>query len=352
MGDSAARHTPAQNPAADTPSQTPGPGATGPAAAPPPGAAAPADAPPAAGAPLPEPYLTELAAGVHAFVQPDGGWCLNNAGFITDGDTTLVVDTAATERRARLLRRRIAESGAPTPRMVVNTHHHGDHTYGNCVFAPEATVIGHASCRRELLAAGQQLHAVWPEVEYGDIRLTAPEVTYTDELALHVGDIEVRLIHPGVAHTTGDTLVWLPRQRIVFAGDLVFHGGTPFVFMGSLAGSLRALQLMRTLDAVTVVPGHGPVTGPEVYDGIERYLRFVGRLAQEGRAAGRTPLEVAREADLGPFAELAESERLVANLHRAYAELAGTAPGAPLDVVAGFGDMTVMNGGVPMACHA
>ncbi|MEU8998914.1 MBL fold metallo-hydrolase [Streptomyces caniferus] len=352
MGDSAARHTPAQNPAADTSTaQPPGPGATGPAA-PPPGATAPADAPPAAGAPLPEPYLTELAAGVHAFVQPDGGWCLNNAGFITDGDTTLVVDTAATERRARLLRRRIAESGAPTPRMVVNTHHHGDHTYGNCVFAPEATVIGHASCRRELLAAGQQLHAVWPEVEYGDIRLTAPEVTYTDELALHVGDIEVRLIHPGVAHTTGDTLVWLPRQRIVFAGDLVFHGGTPFVFMGSLAGSLRALQLMRTLDAVTVVPGHGPVTGPEVYDGIERYLRFVGRLAQEGRAAGRTPLEVAREADLGPFAELAESERLVANLHRAYAELAGTAPGAPLDVVAGFGDMTAMNGGVPMACHA
>ncbi|WP_328741857.1 MBL fold metallo-hydrolase [Streptomyces caniferus] len=353
MGDSAARHTPAQNPAADTSTAQPtGPGATGPAAAPPPGAAAPADAPPAAGAPLPEPYLTELAAGIHAFVQPDGGWCLNNAGFITDGDTTLVVDTAATERRARLLRRRIAESGAPTPRMVVNTHHHGDHTYGNCVFAPEATVIGHASCRRELLAAGQQLHAVWPEVEYGDIRLTAPEVTYTDELALHVGDIEVRLIHPGVAHTTGDTLVWLPRQRIVFAGDLVFHGGTPFVFMGSLAGSLRALQLMRTLDAVTVVPGHGPVTGPEVYDGIEHYLRFVGRLAQEGRAAGRTPLEVAREADLGPFAELAESERLVANLHRAYAELAGTAPGAPLDVVAGFGDMTVMNGGVPMACHA
>ncbi|MFJ9472571.1 MBL fold metallo-hydrolase [Streptomyces caniferus] len=353
MGDSAARHTPAQNPAAETSTaQPPGPGATGPAAAPPPGTAAPADAPPAGGAPLPEPYLTELAAGVHAFVQPDGGWCLNNAGFITDGDTTLVVDTAATERRARLLRRRIAESGAPTPRMVVNTHHHGDHTYGNCVFAPEATVIGHASCRRELLAAGQQLHAVWPEVEYGDIRLTAPEVTYTDELALHVGDIEVRLIHPGVAHTTGDTLVWLPRQRIVFAGDLVFHGGTPFVFMGSLAGSLRALQLMRTLDAVTVVPGHGPVTGPEVYDGIERYLRFVGRLAQEGRAAGRTPLEVAREADLGPFAELAESERLVANLHRAYAELAGTAPGAPLDVVAGFSDMTVMNGGVPMACHA
>ncbi|MFI1616578.1 MBL fold metallo-hydrolase [Streptomyces lydicus] len=299
-----------------------------------------------------EPYLTELAAGVHAFIQPDGGWCLNNAGFVTDGDATLVVDTAATERRARLLRRRIAESGAAVPRTVVNTHHHGDHTYGNGVFAPEATVIGHTACRRELLDAGHQLHAVWPEVEYGDIRLTPPTVTYDRELTLHVGDIEVRLIHPGVAHTTGDTIVWLPERRVVFTGDLVFHGGTPFVFMGSVSGSLRALRLLRSLDATTVVPGHGPVTGPEVYDGIERYLEFVGRLAQEGRAAGRTPLEVAREADLGAFAELAESERLVANLHRAYAELDGREPGAPLDPLAGFGDMTAMNGGVPMACHA
>ncbi|MFI1306239.1 MBL fold metallo-hydrolase [Streptomyces sioyaensis] len=342
MGDETARTTPPRHSAAPATARSTGPDAAGPDPA----------TPPAAGPAVPEPYLTELAAGVHAFIQPDGGWCLNNAGFVTDGDDTLVVDTAATERRARLLRRRIDGSGAPAPRTLVNTHHHGDHTYGNAVFAPEATVVGHASCRRELLAAGHQLHAVWPQVAYGDIRLTAPEVTYTDELTVHTGGIEVRLIHPGVAHTTGDTLVWLPRQRIVFAGDLVFHGGTPFVLMGSLTGSLRALELLRSLDAVTVVPGHGPVTGPEVYDGIERYLRFVGRLAQEGRAAGRTPLEVAREADLGPFAELAESERLVANLHRAYAELAGAAPGSPLDPIAAFGDMTALNGGVPMACHA
>ncbi|MCR8575802.1 MBL fold metallo-hydrolase [Streptomyces sp. Isolate_219] len=352
MDDATAPRKTARTSATPSAARSTGPGATGPDATEPPGAGTPAAPPPAAGPPVPEPYLTELAAGVHAFIQPDGGWCLNNAGFVTDGDATLVVDTAATERRARLLRQRIAESGAPAPRTVVNTHHHGDHTYGNGVFAPEATVIGHASCRRELLAAGHQLHAVWPEVEYGDIHLTPPEVTYTDELTLHVGEIEVRLIHPGVAHTTGDTVVWLPRERIVFAGDLVFHGGTPFLFMGSLAGSLRAVRTLRALDAVTVVPGHGPVTGPEVYDGIERYLRFVGRLAQEGRAAGRTPLETAQEADLGPFAELAESERLVANLHRAYAELAGAAPGVPLDPMAAFADMAVLNDGVPMACHA
>ncbi|MFD9815380.1 MBL fold metallo-hydrolase [Streptomyces sp. NPDC059080] len=299
-----------------------------------------------------EPGLTELSPGVSAFVQPDGGWCLNNAGVVTDGEATLLVDTAATERRARLLARRIAESGAPAPRTVVNTHHHGDHTYGNAVFAPAATIVGHAACRSELLAAGHQLEAVWPETDFGDIVLTPPSLTYTDELTLYVGDIEARLIHPGVAHTRGDTVVWLPGRRTVFTGDLIFHGGTPFLLMGSLAGSLRALELLRSLDATTVVPGHGPVTGPEVYDTVERYLRYVDELARRSHVAGLSPLEAATGADLGRFAELAESERLVANLHRAYAELEGAEPGAPLDVGAAFADMTVLNGGVPVACHA
>lgn len=81
------------------------------------------------------PFTVEVAPGVHAYVQPDGGWCLNNAGWVTDGHTTLLVDTAATERRALMLREALVASGAPMPAHVVNTHHHGDHTYGNAVFA-------------------------------------------------------------------------------------------------------------------------------------------------------------------------------------------------------------------------
>ncbi|MEU3462308.1 MBL fold metallo-hydrolase [Streptomyces sp. NPDC006733] len=300
-----------------------------------------------------EPYLMELAPDVHAFCQPDGGWCLSNAGFVSDGTSTLLVDTAATERRTRLLRDAITAAGAPHPEYVVNTHHHGDHTYGNGLFAAGGSaIVGHTACRSEVLAAGRQLHGVWPDVDYGDIRITPPTVTYSESMRLHTAGSEVRLFHPGVAHTPGDTIVWLPRQRIVFTGDLVFNGGTPFILMGSLNGSLRALDLLRSLDAEIVVPGHGPVTDPGAFDTMERYLRHLGALAESGRAAGRTPLETARAADLGPFAQLRESERLVANLHRVYAELDGIAPGAPLDVPAAFADMTKMNGGVPVACHA
>ncbi|MGE7389963.1 MBL fold metallo-hydrolase [Streptomyces sp. NPDC004126] len=299
-----------------------------------------------------EPYVVQPAAGVHAYVQPDGGWCLNNAGWISDGGRTLLVDTAATERRALALREAVAASGVPLPRTVVNTHHHGDHTYGNAVFAPEALIVGHDNARAEQLAAGHQLELIWPATDFGAIEITAPDLTYRDRLTLHVGGTEVQVIHPGVAHTTGDSVVWLPRQRVVFTGDLVFAGGTPFLAMGSLAGSLRALELLRSLGAETVVPGHGPLTDASAYDATERYLRHVAELAREGREKGLTPLEAAQGADLGEFAAWRESERLVANLHRAYAELAGEPEGAPLDIMAVLRDMTVMNGGTPILCHA
>ncbi|WP_327131451.1 MBL fold metallo-hydrolase [Streptomyces sp. NBC_01343] len=299
-----------------------------------------------------EPYLVQPASGVYAYVQPDGGWCLNNAGFVSDGGRTLLIDTAATERRALALREAVVAAGVPLPRTVVNTHHHGDHTYGNAVFAPEALILGHDNARTEQIAAGHQLELIWPATDFGSVEITAPDLTYNDRMTFHLGETEVRVIHPGVAHTTGDSIVFLPRQGIVFTGDLVFAGGTPFLAMGSLAGSLRALELLRSLGAQTVVPGHGPLTDPSAYEATERYLRYVAELAREGRAKGLSPLEAARAADLGEFAAWRESERLVANLHRAYAELAGEPEGAPLNILAVLQDMTVMNGGTPILCHA
>lgn len=299
-----------------------------------------------------EPYTVALADDVHAYVQPDGGWCLNNAGFVSDGTATLLVDTAATERRTRALGAAVTAAGAPAPRFVVNTHHHGDHTYGNGFFASTAMIVSHADCRREALATGHHLALIWPGTDYGDVRIQGADLTYTEHTTVHVGGVDAEVIHPGVGHTAGDSVVWLPHRRVLFTGDLVFEGGTPFFLMGSLSGSLRALERLRALGAETVVPGHGPVTDPSAFDRTERYLRFVAEVARENRSAGRTPLEAARATDLGEFAALRESERLVANLHRAYSELDGLPGGAALDPLPPFRDMAVLNGGEMMASHA
>ena len=96
----------------------------------------------------------------------------------------------------------------------------------------------------------------------------------------------------------------------------------------------------------------GSVCTPAVFDVIERYLVFVRDLARRGVAADASPLEVARETDLGEFADLLDQERIVGNLHRAYAEIRGAARGAAIDVPAAFGDMVAYNGGRPLRCLA
>jgi cyclase len=298
------------------------------------------------------PRLAEVADRVYAYTQPNGGWCLNNAGLLVGAETTVVVDTAATHRRAGRLRRTVDLLSPGPGRTLVNTHHHGDHTFGNSVFGPGTTIVAHDLARTEMAATGTALTRLWPDVEWGKVRLALPTVTFHDSLTLHLADRVVELIHVGPAHTTNDVVAWLPVERVLFAGDVLLSGCTPFNLMGSIAGSLRAVDRLRALRPRTVVPGHGPVCGPEVLDQTEAYLRWVTALAAQGQEAGWSPLRAAREAGAGPFADLLDPERTVGNLHRAYDERLGGDRGRPLDVVSIFGEMVDFNGGRLPTCLA
>lgn len=290
--------------------------------------------------------LMPVADDVYAFIQPDGGWCVNNAGLIGG---SVVIDTAATQTRAERLRDEVARVGG-APRILVNTHHHGDHVFGNQFFDP-ATVVAHSRQRQEMIESGLGLTQLFPDVDWGDLRLVPPALTFDDAITLHAGDLRVEVFHVGPAHTTNDVVAWIPDRRVLFCGDVALAGATPFCLMGSVSGSLRALDRLRALGASTIVPGHGPVSGPEVFDVTERYLRWLQGLASAGAAAGMSPLDTARSASLGEFGELLDAERLVGNLHRAYAELDGGPPGTPIPILEPFQEMMVFNGGVP-TCHA
>src|SRR5207247_1713013 len=99
------------------------------------------------------------------------------------------------------------------------------------LFASAATIVSHADCRREALAGGHHLALIWPETDYGDIRIHGADLTYREHTTVHVGGVDAEVFHPGVAHTVGDSAVWLPHRRVLFTGDLVFEGGTPFFLM-------------------------------------------------------------------------------------------------------------------------
>ncbi|MDO8615075.1 MAG: MBL fold metallo-hydrolase [Dehalococcoidia bacterium] len=302
---------------------------------------------------VPPPRVEEVSEGIFAYIQPNGGWGLNNAGFIVGREAVTAIDTCFTVKRSRAFAEAVrTAAGARPVQTLVNTHHHGDHTHGNFVFAPGATIIGHERCRQEAIATGLGTTAFWPQVDWGEIRLAPPFVTFAERLNVYADDLRVELIYVGPAHTTNDIVAWVPERKLLFAGDVIFNGGTPFVVMGSLAGSLAALETLRGLGAERIVPGHGPVCAPAVIDDVAAYLRFVRDVAGKGFAAGAGPLELALETDLGRFGEWLDRERLVANLHRAYSELRGEPQGTALPLAGVMPDMVAYNGGQMPRCLA
>lgn len=286
--------------------------------------------------------VEEIAAGVYAYLQPPGGWWVNNTGFLVDTGGVVSIDACSTERRTRAYQDAISTVSRAPVRTLINTHHHGDHTFGNYLFTA-ATIIGQDNIRQQILDFGlPRPDWFWTDVDWGDIELAPPFVTFAERMTLQLDGLRCDIRYAGeAAHTTNDSYVWIPEHSVLFAGDLVFNGGTPFLLMGSVSGAIRAVESLRGLGARTVVPGHGQVCGPEVFDAVLGYIRFVQRHAAAAREAGLSPLEAARQIDLGPYSELLDSERIVGNLHRAYAELDGTS----VDLFAALADMVTFNGG-------
>lgn len=297
---------------------------------------------------VPEPEVRQLDDGIYAYIQLDGSWGLNNTGFLVDDEGAFVVDTCFTEARTRAFLDAMREATSNPPHTLVNTHHHGDHTFGNYLLPRETTIVGHKLCRDEVIETGLEVRALFPGVEWGDLEVAPPFVTFEEGIEFYVNGLRVEARHLGPAHTSNDIVLSIPERKILFAGDLAFNGGTPFVVMGSVSGSLAAYEKVRAFDAEVVVPGHGAVCDMKVFDDMVDYLQMIQRVAEEAHSSGTPPLEAAREVDLGRFAEWLDGERLVGNLHRALAELRGTPPAAPLDLEPIVGDMIAYNDGQPL----
>jgi cyclase len=297
------------------------------------------------------PELIEVADRVFAYIQPDGTWYINNTGFVVGDESVISIDACSTERRTRAYRDRIA-SVTPAPvTTLVNTHHHGDHTYGNFVFSP-ATIVAQENCRAEMLAYGFPGNTgVWEPVDWGEVKVAPPTLTFTDRVRLWSGDRPVEVSYVGqAAHTSNDSLVWLPEQEVLFCGDLLFNGGTPFLLMGSVRGAIDVLtSVVAPIPARVIVPGHGAPCDHELITTVVGYLEFVLDTARQGIEAGLAPLDLAQQTDLGPYDGWLDRERIVGNLHRAYADL-GARDG--VDLLAALKDMVTFNGGQPLSCYA
>ena len=296
-----------------------------------------------------EPRLEALADGAYAWVQPDGTWWVNNAGAVVTDAGILIVDTCATEWRTRAFLAALERVSDSPISVAVNTHLHGDHTYGNSLLPPATAIIGHENTRAGILADPviDGCPPFWaPVPDWGAVVRRPPTLTTSTSLTVHMGDRRIEVEHPGhPAHTAGDLVVWLPDVRVLFVGDLLFHRVTPLVFMGSVDGALRALDWIATFEPDLVVPGHGPLIGPaELPDVLEthrNYYNLVLDTARRARRDGLTPLAAARNCELGAFADQPDAERIVLNLHRARADDLAV----EMNLMEALADAVTFNGG-------
>jgi cyclase len=304
--------------------------------------------------------LHEVADGVWAYLQPDGGWGWSNAGLITGSESSLLVDTLFD---LRLTAEMLEQMRATTPAAeriatVVNTHANGDHCYGNALLG-DSEIIATARCAEEMLqlppatmaallrsadslgAAGQFVQRIFAPFSFDDVPLAAPTRTFEQQLDLRVGDRPVTLLEVGPAHTAGDAVVHLPDDGIVFTGDILFHGGHPIVWAGPVANWIDACDRVLALRPTVVVPGHGPLATPAALVDLKGYFELLTREARLRFDAGMTPLDAARDIDLGPYAGWSEAERVVANVHALYRDFGDPSPS---DALVLMGQMAALRG--------
>lgn len=279
-----------------------------------------------------EPETVELSPGVYAYLQPKGEWFVNNTGFLVGKKEVVVIDSVASVKRAEKFLAEIRKITDLPIKYLINTHAHPDHLWTNHLFHPFLTIC-HSKCREETLREREvdpSLYlTLFPDLEVEGVRVCPQDLTFERSLTLYQeteeGEREIRMIHPGPAHTQGDLFLHLPKEGVVFCGDLLFSPPcTPFVLMGSVKGSIEALELLRSLRARVYVPGHGPLSwGEGALREAKEYLEMIWREAERGLKEGKSVEEVMEELELGKYASWREGERLLGNLERAYLELKG-----------------------------
>jgi len=303
--------------------------------------------------------LEDLGNGLYAWMQPDGSWGWSNAGFVRDGKASLLVDTLFDEPLTAIMLAAIRDATGIAPDDIgylVNTHANGDHTHGNALVA-QAEVIASAAAAREMAElppaalaelkaagaagalgeAGHFFAEIFAPFDFTKARGRAPTRTFERRLDLRVGDKAVELHMLGPAHTAGDVLAWVPADRTVFTGDLLFIGGTPVMWAGPVGNWLTACDRILELDALNVVPGHGPMTDAAGVRRVQEYLRFVDQEARLRFDAGMEVEQAALDIALGEFRNWLDPERIAVNVDSLYREYRGD--DAPSDPVRLFGLM-------------
>jgi glyoxylase-like metal-dependent hydrolase (beta-lactamase superfamily II) len=287
--------------------------------------------------------LHDLGNGCYAWLQPDGSWGYSNAGLIVDGKEALLVDTLFDLKLTRemLAGMRKAVPQAAQIGTLFNTHGNGDHTFGNQLVRGARIIATRGALQdmehrppaqlydmttkswQALGEAGRFMYEMMgSRFDFSDIEFTPPTELFGGELTVSVGGKTVHLIELGPAHTRGDALAYVPADRTVFTGDLLFVGGHPIGWAGPMSNWIKACDRILSLDVDIVVPGHGPITDKAGVRTLKGYLEYTYAEARKRYDAGMTFEQAAQDIRWEAFRDWNDSERLLVNIETCYREFA------------------------------
>jgi cyclase len=288
--------------------------------------------------------LHRIADGVHAWLQPDGGWGLNNVGLITSKGESLLIDTPIDLPRTRrmLAAMAAADSAAAKIDTVLITHWHLDHNWGACLLK-DSRILASRICAdhmqknppkrwMEAAAALEGEGRLMMEENLGNkfdftgVEYIAPTATFEGRTQLTVGDVKVFVVEAKPCHTRSDSVVSAPELGVAHMGDLVSsvgnHVGLQYPFMGNL---IDICEVLASFKARVYIPGHGPLQSHADILSFIEYLRFVQAATRERHGKGMSAEEAAYDlmANLGAYKSLKHPERLFFTVRMIYRELDG-----------------------------
>jgi cyclase len=261
-----------------------------------------------------------------------------NNGWIIFEDHVLVID-ANFPSGARVIIPKIEALTDKPVRFAFDTHHHGDHAYGNQVWLEKgATPVAHENALAAMKKyetglfggkPGRWEEAAKNRKDLQESKLKAPTLLYRHEMIFDDGRHRVELLHFGTAHTPGDGWAWLPKEKILFSGDACVNGPFNYTGDGHIGEWIKTLEAVKQLGAKIICPGHGPRGGPELLEDQQAF--FIALQAEVQKLAGRQPAEV-EAAVPAIMATLKKNERiaryvgnsLVAQVEKAFIEQGGS----------------------------
>jgi glyoxylase-like metal-dependent hydrolase (beta-lactamase superfamily II) len=283
---------------------------------------------------LPEGKVVGIADGVH--VIPDEGVALvPNVGIVVGDDGVLVIDTGMGPANAEIVLAAVRGLTRLPIRYLVTTHFHPEHNYGAQAF-PDETLLVYATAQHEDLQRKGEAYRTWFIEMFGDdvrellepVELREPDLTFEKHVELNLGGKRAELYYFGQpAHTGGDTVVYLPQQKVAFVGDLVPNGRFPILADedSSIHGWIRTLDALAALGAETIIPSHGPPGKAGLIRQVRDYLTSIETGAERLRSDG-VALEAAQDTLLQQFTERypdwSEPNWIRNAVERAYAEAA------------------------------